>query len=223
MKNNNLQTLQGAKGTPFSLEFVKYSSSKMQSKHLKNQPQWYAMGSPYGKEMKAVDILKTQENVTPFIPLKRFERMVGRETRKRKVTYRPAIRNLLFVNATELKMRELKKEYNALLQFKVRPKPGGGFEPITVPEKQMENFLAVCENADADKLEFFTPDEIDLRPNARVVIQDGIFEGREGYYQQVRSKVTKKGKKEKRFVVVIDGFLACAAVLAECTYVSVKK
>ena len=207
---------------PFLKSLSNIHPVKMQSESSKNTPKWYAMSSPYGREKKAVDILKMQDGVTPFVPMERFERMVGRETRKRKITYRPAIRNLLFVNATERKMRELKREYNALLQFKVRPKPGGGFEPITVPDRQMNNFLAVYENPDAGKLQFYTPDEIDLRPNSRVVIQDGIFEGREGYFQQVRSKVTKKGKKEKRFVVVIDGFLACAAVLAECTYLKVK-
>ena len=184
---------------------------------------WYAMSSPYGREQKVADFLNTQENVKAFLPLERFERMVGRENRTRKVSYRPVVRNLLFVNTSAPKMRDLKKEYNTLLQFKVRPKLGGGFEPIIVPNKQMEDFMAIYENVDDDKLEFYKPDEIDLRPNARVVIQDGIFAGKEGYYQQVRSKETKKGRKEKRFVVKIDGFLVCAAVLAECTYVSVKE
>ena len=185
---------------------------------------WYAMSSPYGREQKVVDMLKSwHDDVTPFLPMERFERMVGQIKRTRKVSYRPVVRNLLFVKATEPKMRELKKEFNTLLQFKVRPRHEGGFEPIIIPGKQMEDFMAIYENVDDDKLEFFKPDEIELRPNARVVIQDGIFAGKEGYYQQVRSKQAKKGKKEKRFVVLIDGFLACAAVLAECSYVSVKE
>lgn len=195
----------------------------MQVDGTEKQFLWYAMSSPYGREKKMADMLNTQDEVSSFIPMERFERMVGQVSRTRKVSYRPVVRNLLFVNATAQKMRNLKKEYNTLLQFKVRPKLDGGFEPIIVPNKQMEDFMAIYENVDDDKLEFFTPDEIDLRPNAKVIIQDGIFAGKEGYYQQVRSKVTKKGKKEKRFVVMIDGFLACAAVLAECTYVSVKE
>lgn len=194
----------------------------MQVDSVENPSLWYAMSSPYGREQKAADMLRTQQDVVPFLPMERFERMVGQKNRIRKVSYRPVVRNLLFVNATESKMRELKKEYNTLLQFKVRPKLEGGFEPIIVPNKQMEDFMAIYENVDDDQLEFFTPDEIDLRPNAKVIIQDGIFAGKEGYYQQVRSKGAKKGKKCKRFVVKIDGFLACAAVLAECTYVSVK-
>lgn len=195
----------------------------MHNDNSDNPALWYAMSSPYGREQKTSDMLKSLQDVVPFLPLERFERMVGQKKRIRKISYRPVVRNLLFVNATAPRMRELKKEYNTLLQFKVRPRQEGGSEPIIVPNKQMEDFMSIYENVDDDKLEFYTPDEIDLRPNARVVIQDGIFAGKEGYYQQVRSKLTKKGKKEKRFVVVIDGFLICAAVLAECTYVSVKK
>lgn len=195
----------------------------MSLENLDSPSFWYAMSSPYGREQKAANMLAAMDAVKPFLPLERFERMVGQKSRVRKVSYRPVVRNLLFVNATASKMRSLKKEYNTLLQFKVRPKLGGGFEPIIVPDKQMEDFMAIYENVEDDKLEFFTPEEIELRPNARVVIQDGIFAGKEGYYQQVRSKSAKKGCKCKRFVVKIDGFLACAAVLAECTYVSVKE
>lgn len=194
----------------------------MQVDNCDNPLLWYAMSSPYGKEQKIADMLKTQQDVDSFLPLERFERMVGQTIRTRKVSYRPVVRNLLFVNASEARMRELKKEYNSLLQFKVRPKLDGSSEPIIVPNKQMADFMAIYEHVDDDKLEFYTPDEIELRSNARVVIQDGIFAGKEGYYQQVRSKLTNKGKKSKRFVVMIDGFLACAAVLAECTYVSIK-
>ncbi len=194
----------------------------MQADNSNGQALWYAMSSPYGREQKVADLLTAKQDVTPFLPLERVERIVGQKNCVRKVSYRPVIRNLLFVNATEQRMRDLKKEHNTLLQFKVRPRLDGGFEPIIVPDKQMEDFIAIYENTDHDKLEFYDPDEIDLRPNAKVVIQDGIFAGKEGYYQQVRSKVTKKGMKAKRFVVKIDGFLACAAVLAECTYVSIK-
>lgn len=65
-------------------------------------------------------------------------------------------------------------------------------------------------------LKYFNPDEIGqlgLRPDAKVRIVDGIFEGKEGYYQRI------KGSRSKRFVVKIDNFLACAAVLTECKYI----
>lgn len=62
----------------------------------------------------------------------------------------------------------------------------------------------------ATDLKYFNPDEIGrlgLRPDAKVRIVDGIFEGKEGYYQRI------KGSRSKCFVVKIDNFLACAAVI----------
>ena len=181
------------------------------------------MGAPYGRETKVVGYLKAKEAAAQtFIPLERVERIVGVNIQKRLVSYRPAVRNLFFVNATEENMRSIKQKYNSLLQFKVKPTENG-FTPIIVPDRQMENFMFLYDNVDEDKREIFSADEIDLRPNAKVMIKDGIFAGRVGYFQQVKSKLTKKGGEEKRFVVKLDGLLACAAVIAECQYVSWKE
>lgn len=180
---------------------------------------WYAMGSPYGKETKIASVLKIKDKVDTFLPLVRVERMVGQVIRKRKVDYRPVVPNLLFVKDTEQGMRDLKAKYNSMLQFKVC-RYEGLFRPIIVPDKQMEDFMRLYNNVEEDKRMFFNPDDIVLRANAKVKIEDGIFAGVEGYYQQVRSKTTKKGTREKCFVVKIEGFLACAAFLTECNYVS---
>lgn len=148
--------------------------------------------------------------------MERYERMVGRKKRERKITERPVMRNLLFVQSTEQKMRAMKAEYNTVIQFKMRRK-GDGYEPIIVPNKDMEAFIAITTHHEAaTDLKYFKPSEIDqlgLRPEAKVRIVDGIFEGKEGYYQRI------KGSRSKRFVVKIDNFLACAAVLVECKYI----
>lgn len=159
--------------------------------------------------------MNQEEGVEAFVPMERYERMVGQKCRVRKVTDRPVVRNLVFVNAGKERMRALKNEYNTLIQFKVRPTSDGYYLPIIVPDKQMEDFKRLYENPDT-QLQFFTAEEIEelnLRPNARVRIEDGIFAGIEGYFQRV------KGANKKRLVVKIEGFLACAAFLAECKYV----
>lgn len=185
-----------------------------------SKKQWYAMSSPYGREMQTVKALETYEtDVEPFVPMERFERMTGQKNRTRKITERPVVRNLLFVNATAGKMRELKQRYNTMLQFKMKPLQGGGFIPIIVPDKQMEDFKRLYDHVDTSALQFFRPEDMDklnLRPNARVRIEDGLFAGIEGYYQQV------KGAKGKRFIVKIEGFMACAAFLTECRFISLK-
>lgn len=183
-----------------------------------NIRKWYAMSSPYGREKQVVAALTDEVDVKPFLPMERYERMVGQKNRTRKISERPIVRNLLFVQATEFRMRQLKQEYNTLLQFKVKPQLGGGYVPVIVPDKQMEDFMRLYSNPDVH-LQFFKPEDMDklnLRPNAKVRIEDGIFAGIEGYYQQVR------GARGKRFVVKIEGFMACAAFLTECRFISIR-
>ena len=201
-------------------------------------PIWYAMSAPY-REMKVADYLKAKEDIKVFLPLERCERMVGQHIRKRVISYRPVVRNLLFVKATPGRMRDLKQSYNSMLQFKTRPMDGHS-EVITIPDKEMEDFMALCENVEDANRHFFLPGEIKLRPEARVRIEDGVFAGLEGYYQKVKEchsekgkakgsqsekgkakgSQSEKGKDEKCFVVKIEGFLSCAAFLTECNYVS---
>lgn len=182
---------------------------------LEKPKYWYAMSSPYGREQKVMDLMSQIADVKAFVPMERYERMVGHKNRVRKITERPVIRNLLFIQSEEACMRALKAEYNTLLQFKTRPSEDGSFRPIIVPDKQMEDFMRLYENPDTE-LQYFKAEEIEglnLRPNAKVRIEEGIFEGVEGYFQRV------KGANKKRFVVKIENFLACAAFLTECKYV----
>ena len=145
--------------------------------------------------------------------------MVGQHIRKRVISYRPVVRNLLFVKATPARMRNLKQIYNSMLQFKIRPMDGHS-EIITIPDKEMEDFMALYENVEDVNKHFFLPGEVNLRPEARVRIEDGVFAGLEGYYQKVKGCKSGKGKDEKCFVVKIEGFLSCAAFLTECNFVS---
>ena len=181
-------------------------------------PLWYAMSAPY-REMKVVAHLKTNRDIKVFLPLERCERMVGQHIRKRVISYRPVVRNLLFVKATPGRMRNLKQIYNSMLQFKIRPMDGHS-EIITIPDKEMEDFMALYENVEDANKHFFLPGEINLRPEARVRIEDGVFAGLEGYYKKVKGCKSGKGKDEKCFVVKIEGFLSCAAFLTECNFVS---
>ena len=68
----------------------------MSSESLDEAPIWYAMSAPY-REMKVADYLKAKEDIKVFLPLERCERMVGQHIRKRVISYRPVVRNLLFV------------------------------------------------------------------------------------------------------------------------------
>lgn len=102
-------------------------------------PIWYAMSAPY-REMKVADYLKTHQDIKVFLPLERCERMVGQHIRKRVISYRLVVRNLLFVKATPGRMRDLKQIYNSMLQFKTRPMDGHSED--TALAKEQEDILA---------------------------------------------------------------------------------
>ena len=87
------------------------------------------------------------------------------------------------------------------------PKEGRNV-PVTVPKKQMEQFMAVC-NTYNENMVFHTPDELNLTEGTRVKIVGGTFDGVEGTFVRV-----EKGK-HKHVVVLIEGI--AAVVLAKVT------
>ena len=50
-----------------------------------------------------------------------------------------------------------------------------------------------------------------------VSIGDGVFQGLEGYYQRI------EGKRQKRFIVKIEDFIACAALIVDCNFIKLPK
>lgn len=68
----------------------------MTSNHVK---MWYAMSASYGREQMAVELLDKESDVATYVPMERYELMVGRMKKERKICERPVVRNLLFVQA----------------------------------------------------------------------------------------------------------------------------
>jgi transcription antitermination factor NusG len=74
----------------------------------------------------------------------------------------------------------------------------------TVPERQMQNFIAIAGTED-ERVMYLNPDEIDLSKGDKVRVLAGPFEGVEGVFMRVVN-----GKREKRVVVKIAGVVAIA-------------
>jgi transcription antitermination factor NusG len=77
----------------------------------------------------------------------------------------------------------------------------GKGSPITIPEKEMQHFIAVADNYD-QQIVYLDPDELKMKVGARVRIKSGIFEGVEGTLLRVRNN--------KRVVVEIGGLFVVA-------------
>ena len=85
--------------------------------------------------------------------------------------------------------------------------------PIVVPDRQMEQFISVC-NTCNEKLVYLSPEEINLEKGTPVQIIGGIFDGVEGTFVKV------EGLRNRRVVVSVPGITA--VVIADITNGCIK-
>ena len=166
-----------------------------------NKTVWFAMSAPYRRELKAKENLATL-GIESFVPMTKA--LVERGgVKKRQII--PAIHNLIFVHTTKEIIKSAKQSID-YLQYRTRPFNGKN-QPIIVPNKEMEQFIAVS-NARIEDITYIQPGEIDIEKGTKVRIHGGTFDGTEGIY------IKLKGKRNRRVVVLIEG-LAAVAINAE--------
>lgn len=170
---------------------------------------WFAMSATFGRELKAKALLESK-HVKCFVPM-RYE-MVKDKTQKKQRKLVPAINNLIFVYTTKERIQAFKSviEY---LQYLTKHIDGKNI-PITVPESQMQQFMAVCDTYN-ENLVYLSPDEINLEKGTPVKIIGSVFDGIEGTFVKV-----DKGRK-KRVVVMIQGLTAVMIADFEDGYLQV--
>ena len=169
---------------------------------------WYAMSATFGRALKAKDFLESR-SVRCFIPMKYEVVGDGKHGKQRKLV--PAISNLLFVYTTRDHIQSLKTEVS-YLQYLTRPE-GARRVPIVVPERQMEQFITVCDSYN-EKLIYLNPDEINLEKGTPVQIIGGAFDGVEGTFIKV------DGVRNRRVAVLVPGI--AAVVIADITHGCLK-
>lgn len=168
-----------------------------------NSPVWWAMSAPYQRELKAKAALD-KLGIENFVPM-RYQ-AVRKRTGSMARELLPAIHNLIFVRGSKPCVSQAKKDI-LWLQWLTRSEDGKNV-PVTVPDKDMEQFIAVT-NTYNEHLIYIQPDEIDLRKGTPVRILGGPFNGFEGTFIKV------KGSRKKRVVVMLKGIVGVA--MAEIT------
>ncbi len=164
-----------------------------------NEILWYAMSAPYRNEFKVQQALKERFGIESYVPL-RCEVVSRRGRKERKMM--PAVSNLLFAHSSRRSLNEA-KPFIPRMQFKTRVDEGRNCL-ITIPEKQMLDFIRVSSSEDEKKI-YLLPEEVDLKKGTRVRILGGPFDGVEGVFLKV------KGVRNRRLVVSIDGLLSVAS------------
>ena len=165
---------------------------------------WFPMRVTYQREMKVKAELDRLE-IENFIPMTyRFteSRKQGDTELRRELV--PAINNLIFVHSTKERISELKVSNELLepLRYMIDQTAGEAHTIMTVPDKQMENFMRVASVTD-NSVMFLDETTIVGKEGKRVEIMGGPFEGVTGVIRRV--------KRCKRVVVELEG-IACVAI-----------
>ena len=170
----------------------------------KDELHWFPMRVTYSRELTAKAFLESL-GIECFIPM-HYEYVEGKHPRHRKLV--PAVKNLIFIHSTRGHITEMKmfKKEMASLRYMLHPILDKEshilrHEILTVPDKQMENFIRVASVGDN---RVFYIENLDFagKPGQRVRVTDGDFAGVEG--------VIKRIKKNKCVVVQIEGVAAVA-------------
>ena len=192
-----------------SKEIPQMSIEKKSDINRVEEPAWFAMSATFGRELKAKTFLESKQ-VKCFVPM-RYE-IVKDKTQGKIRKLVPAINNLIFVYTTKERIQALKSvaEY---LQYLTKP-VGGKNIPITVPEYQMQQFMAVCDTYN-ENLIYLSPDEINLKEGTPVRIIGSVFDGVEGTFVKVNKS------RKKSVVVMIQGLTAVMIAEFEDGYLQV--
>jgi transcription antitermination factor NusG len=170
----------------------------MSSKEKEPERVWYVLRITYNRALKCKEKLD-EIGIKNFIPMHYIMDIKGNK-KKRKLV--PVIQNLIFVYTTKLTIDRIKQntEMSSYIRYMMDKSLG---KPMTVPNKQMEDFIAIAEGND-DKIMYLSAKEIPLKRGDKVRITKGIWRGVEGEFLRVKG--------DRRVVVIIQGIIAVATV-----------
>ena len=168
-----------------------------------NEPlHWYVLRATYGRVKASYDYLAAQ-GITVYHPTIFVYRMVNGKRKKLEESRLP---NIFFAQSTEKILKSYVYDNVNLphLRFYCR-RVGLGedviYEPLIVPDRQMESIKIICDQQDADTI-VVPNDKHQFEKGETVIVTGGDFMG-------VIGKVARYCK-QLRVAVIIDGLLTVA-------------
>ena len=159
---------------------------------------WYPMRVTYHRELKIKEQLDLM-GIENFVPM-HYDLTDSSEGPRK--TLVPAIHNLIFVHASQEDLTHLKmhwKEFDPM-RYITKTSSDGHKNLLYVPDRQMEDFIRIASAQDDHIIFLDTRDSTNM--GRRVRITAGRFKGVEA--------VIKRIKKNKYFLILIDGVAAVA-------------
>ena len=164
---------------------------------------WYSLGCTIQqRELRVRDDVR-KYGLGAFVPLRYTVKTVRGQKQRALV---PALSGLIFAKGTleEVKDYLLEAHYPVYIR---RSTFSNKEDYLTVPTKEMEDFIAVTESHE-EHVTYFRPEEISLQAGDRIRIKGGLYDGREGVIMRI------KGKRNRQLVVQIPGFIAAAVEIS---------
>lgn len=170
---------------------------------------WFALRATYSRELK-VQALLNERGLRTFVPMM-WRRcpvkpgMTGtpssptRSGISRKLV--PAVNNLCFVRWTKTALDSFIRSFgdaSPVTYYWDRT----ANRPLTIPDKAMEDFIAVASTMDEDLI-YITEISAKLREGQTVKVKEGPFKGVEGKIVRIR--------KSRRILVELPGMMAVAS------------
>lgn len=172
---------------------------EMKKEVSKATPVWFVLRVTYQREMMAKEVLDSL-NIANFLPTEKVRRRTPQG--KYVTVVQPAIHNYLFVHTTKDVVDDLKQFRLPYLRY-VMTTDSGVRNILTVPDYQMENFIAIAGNED-EQAEFLNIEDLRFSQGDKVRILGGPFAGVEGIYMRTSNT------RSKRVVVQVAGMFAVA-------------
>ena len=167
----------------------KSTSAGVLSQCMDTTPRWFALRATYSRELK-VQAALADKGIRTFVPMMWKEKKLV-----------PAISNLVFVYWT-------RENLDSYIRSFGDARPVNYYwdrtinAPLTIAEKDMENFIAVASTLDEDLI-YLTEVSDKLREGQTVRVKEGAFKGVEGKIVRIR--------KSRRILVELPGMLAVAS------------
>ena len=175
-------------------------------KNPKEQQNWYALRTTYGREKKAYDYL-VAKGVSAFYPTIQ----VVKEIRgQRKIVTESRLPNIFFAFGTEEEIKSYVYDNVNLpyLRFYYRHMHEGARitkSPLIVPQNQIEGLKIICESEADDIL--YVPEEVQKFKEGQMVrVIDGKFKG-------VTGRVARYQGQQRVAIIIDGGFTMATAYL----------
>lgn len=157
---------------------------------------WFPMRVTYSRELKAKELLDSL-NIESFIPM---IQTTTKDNGKYCIKESPAIHNLIFIKSSQFELNSIKSdiEHKIPLRYIIDKATK---KPMTVPEKQMSDFIRVSKALDCDIIHLEYSEFLAVKGD-KIRVMEGVFAGIEGVILRI--------KRNKKVVVSITGVAAVA-------------